>query len=577
MRDDLRIPDLTFPQGQLGPKETQWGLLPLLYRGGAASNAGKVARLIQSGELGEPLFERLDLVLAMHAVISGRLAGGRSQKSQEGYLDSLRTFYAWADQGDVPLTLDTAIGRYVGWTESLIHRVQVHRTLVNRSAYGTALRVGSVLGNVFERALPLIGLTRLSNPSQRKSARSVQSDKQNLSWTFAFGSLLQDICDALTVKAVWGPLPVRIPLRNGGELVEASGMKAPRKAPRKAPADSTEASKQRYQQRVAETTRLAWAEDRTLRTRYPLTNLRTEAELLMFVGQTGMNLAQAHKLRMCDFFYSSDIDGYKVGDRKNRRGGDVLFEIYREYRAHFERYLDWRREVFPNDPRLFPFVTRSRADTEPTQLSRMRKTCEKLGIAFVAPSVLRSTRVNWLLRRSGDADMTAEMAQHSKETLLGVYEVPSLHRTMGEAMRFWSKADPAIARTTPVAPGECDGVPTPVSNMPNDAPTPDCVRASGCLWCEHHRDIDSQDHVWALNSFRQLKVIEISKYRPPERDESQHPAQHAVDRLSAKLRWFKNSNAVRRAWVDEALARVEEGTYHPDWAGLLESAEGVSP
>jgi hypothetical protein len=80
MRDDLRIPDLTFPQGQLGPKETQWGLLPLLYRGGAASNAGKVARLIQSGELGEPLFERLDLVLAMHAVISGRLAGGRSQK-----------------------------------------------------------------------------------------------------------------------------------------------------------------------------------------------------------------------------------------------------------------------------------------------------------------------------------------------------------------------------------------------------------------------------------------------------------------------------------------------------------------
>jgi hypothetical protein len=112
--------------------------------------------------------------------------------------------------------------------------------------------------------------------------------------------------------------------------------------------------------------------------------------------------------------------------------------------------------------------------------------------------------------------------------------------------------------------------------MPKDASPPDCVRASGCLWCEHHRDIDSQDHVWALGSFRHLKVIEISNYKGPLEAETRHPAQHAVDRLSEKLRWFKDSNERRRSWVDEAFARIEEENYHPDWTTLIEAAEGAA-
>ena len=575
MRDDLRIPDLTFPQARFGKRETPWNLQCLLYRGGGAANAGKVADLIQSGVLGDPMLERLDLVVAVHVVLSGRLAGGLSQKGQAGVIESLRAFFAWADQTNRLLSLDEAVTAYLQWAEALLHRVQVLHDLKMGSAYHIALRVGSVLDGVLDRAVPLCGLTRLRKSSPRKAARSVPAEKQNLAWTFAFGHLLQDICDGLPVAAVWGPLPVRIALRTGGELVESSGLKSPHKTSRQTPLSPVAVSKRKFRDRQNAATRLAWEEDRTLRTRHPLTNLRVEAELLLFIGQTGMNLAQAHQLKLCDFYYSSDIDGYKVGDRKERRGGEVLFEIYREYRAHFERYLAWRREIFPGDPRLFPFFTRSRADSEASQLSRTRKTCAKLGIKFVAPSVLRSTRVNWLLRRSGDAEMTADMAQHSKETLLTVYEVPSLQRAMGETLRFWSKADPALARTTPVAPGECDGVPAPVADIPRDAPTPDCVRASGCLWCEHHRDVDSQDYVWAVGCFRQLKVIELSKYRPPEGESTGHPAQHAVDRLSAKMRWFKESNALRRGWVEEALARVEEGNYHPDWAGLLESAEGA--
>lgn len=55
-----------------------------------------------------------------------------------------------------------------------------------------------------------------------------------------------------------------------------------------------------------------------------------------------------------------------------------------------------------------------------------------------------------------------------------------------------------------------------------------------------------------------------------------HPADHAIERLSAKLKWFRESNDKRRGWVKEALARVEEGEYHHQWSYLIEAMEGSS-
>ncbi len=572
MLEAHQLPDLTFPMVELGRRETPWDLKPLLYQGGSAANAGKVANLISAGELGVPHLERVSLVQALHETITGKIVGGGSKDSQIGCIEAFRSFFTWAEEASQPLTLATVQITYLHWTDALLQRVRVRKEMTEQSAYHLAVRVGGTLDTILQRGIPLISLSRISKPARRKSVQGVQADKQNLEWTFAFGHFLQDICDGLPLSAIWGTLPARILLRNGGELEEWSGL-AP---PDKRPSTKGHISQIRYRLRKKEKAREAYTNEHTMRTRYPLVNLRIEAELLMFIGQTGMNLSQAHQLKLRHFFFSSDIDGYKVKDHKKRRGGEVLFEIYKEYRAHFERYLDWRREIAPGDDRLFPFALRSRLDSASSQLSRTRKTCKKLGIQFVAPSALRKTRINWLLRRSGDLDMTAEMAQHTKETLLTSYEVPSLQRAMTETMRFWANADPALAaRTIPVAPGECDGVPVPVKDIPKGVAEPDCVRASGCLWCEHHRDVDSQDYVWSLGCFRHLKVIELSKYRAPEQSLSPHPAEHAVTRLSDKLRWFLESNAKRRGWVEEALARVEEGNYHPDWVRLLEDVEGI--
>ncbi|MBM9995365.1 site-specific integrase, partial [Pseudomonas aeruginosa] len=104
--------------------------------------------------------------------------------------------------------------------------------------------------------------------------------------------------------------------------------------------------------------RAAHDADRTLRTRFPIVNLRIESELLMFIAQTGLNLQQAHTLRVEQFHYTSHLDGYQIRTYKNRREGEVLFEIFASYREWFERYLEWRSEWFPNEPDglLFPLI-----------------------------------------------------------------------------------------------------------------------------------------------------------------------------------------------------------------------------
>jgi hypothetical protein len=211
-------------------------------------------------------------------------------------------------------------------------------------------------------------------------------------------------------------------------------------------------------------------------------NLRIEAELLILIAQTGMNLTQAANLKLGRFSYQSHLNGYQVRRLyKNRRKGEVEFEIYSAYRDHFERYLAWCRELLPNDDtnRLFPFV------------------------------VLRG-----------------EPIAHSRDFIL-------------------------VRR-------QCRQLGSP----------------AGCLFCGHHRDIDSADHVWSLCSYRYLKSLEVARIRPCKADDpTEHPALAVMQRIDDKLRFFQASSTVRHYWVQEAHARVAEDEHHPRWDGFIALAE----
>lgn len=567
---EVQLPDLTFPEVKLGEKETAWDLRCLLYQGGAMVLANKVFDVIATGELGPPRIERFGLVEKIHEEILASLTAGGSKATAISIIERLRAMFGWADLAGHTLSLDTVASVYVRWSDHLLHRVWVIKDMSERSAYHSGLMVGSVLDKVLERGSPIIMTTRLTKPPRRKRGRGIEADKQNLEQTFAFGHLLLDIMDGLSLDSVWGPLPVRIRMRTGKELVEWSGLR-PLEQLRWA---NPQSRQQRYNAKISAKIRSAYEADRTLRTRSPLANLRIEAELLFFMSQTGMNRAQAHQLKFRHFSYSSSIDGYLVRDYKQRRKGEVLFEIFAEYKSVFERYLAWRKDIFPDesDGLLFPLVrTGGRAEDKAPGFIRIREVCKRLGTRFIPPSQLRNTRINWILRRSGDADLTAEQAQHSKQTLVHIYEEPSLQRAMTEVVRYWKSNDPSIA---PPAPGVCSGSPEPVTVIPPEATKPDCIRPSGCLWCEHHRDVDCFDYVWAVSSFRHLKSIELAKYHPPQKKNwPTHPAVFAIERLSDKLHWFHHSNSVRHGWVEESLVRIDEDDYHPAWCDLIQSIE----
>jgi hypothetical protein len=570
---NIPLPDLTLPTVKLGENETPWNLLPLLYKGGAKARINKVLNMIDKGELGPPLYERVEIVKKIHEEIQAMLVGGGSKETVKTLIEYIRDFFWWIDTTESTINLESVKDTYLRWTDHLLHRVRIKKDLSERTSYHAGRMVGKVLDGFLERNSPIILTTRLHKPSNKKLAIGVIADKQNIEETIKFGYLLLDIMDGLPYDKVFGSLPVHIPLRNGQELVEWSLLKPIAELRWNNPKNP----QNRYYARAkAIPSRANYENDRTLRTRYPLVNMRIYAEMLFFIAQTGMNLAQAHQLKLKHYSYISSIDGYQVRDYKRRRQGEVLFEIFADYKAVFERYLSWRKAVFPNDPEglLFPLVRKgARADDTTPTFAMIKRLCKKLGLNFISPSKLRKTRVNWLLRLSGDIDLTSAQAQHTKQTLVDIYEEPSLHRTMTEVVRYWQIADPSI---TPPAPGFCIGSPLAVKNKPQDATQPDCLSPSGCLWCEHHRDIDSMDYVWSISSFRHLKSLELAKYHQYKNGKQKNsPAFFAIERLSDKLRWFQQSNAIRKRWVEESLARIEEGDYHTDWCDLIAIEEGV--
>lgn len=569
---ELDIPYLTFPTVEYGKNETPWDLRTLLFKGGAGALSNKIAGLIAIGNLGDPIMDRFPLVEKLHDVIAGKLAGGGSRSSTQSQIERLRAFFSWADGEARSMTLKSVESDYIDWTDHLLHRQRVVRDIKPSTVRTNATSVANILNEVLELRVGLIAKTRIREQKKKRRVLGTQADKQNLEQTFAFGNLLLDIIDALSVQAIQGRLPVRIPFRSGEVIEEWSG-RIPAEQVLSLNIEPTN-PKSRFNKKRTIEMRVAWEADISLRTRFPLVNLRIQAEMLTFIAQTGINISQAYTLKLSKFRYRSHIDGYQVHRvYKKRRQGEVAFEIFSEYRAIFEQYLAWRKVLFPDDDEglLFPLVKKGRAaDTAPS-FDRVIKLCKKLGVDYFPPSALRKTRINWLLRRSRDPAMTAEMHAHTEETLIRNYEQPHLQVAMVEISRFHARTDPSIA---PPGPGVCiEAVPKAIPGAPPEAPVPDCATPAGCLFCEHQRDIDCEDHVWSLSSYRHFKSLELARYRLPAKGSAPISAVATIDRVTAKLKYFKASSEIRALWVCEALARIEEGDYHPRWDGFIQLME----
>jgi len=559
-----------------GTHETPIDLAVFLYRGGAATRKNLFNDFLEQGCLGDPSESRRPLVEKFYDLLEGDTNKGLSRDTITNRFAALRYFYKWCDESHNDLTFASLEENFIGWTEALLHRVKINRNIKAETAYRHACHVDTLGSKALNIKFGLLRKTRLSAPKSKKKVLSTKADKQNLAQTFEFGHLLLDITNALPEGVIYGSLPVKIPLRNGQILTEWSQLQPPENV--KALSEETHPCIREAHR----TYRAAWVSDKSLRTRFPLINLRIEAELLIFISQTGMNLSQAFQLKRGEFRYQSDKDEFKAFRAyKGRRQGEVEFRAFKEYLNLFKRYLKWLEAIFPTEETLlFPFVhpySIPRAGKAPDFQAVLLR-CKRLGVPHLKPQALRGTRVNWLLRRSRDPALTAEMAQHTKETLIRVYEKPHHQVSASEISRFHRMTDPSLESA---GPGFCINTnrkPFALKNTLESAPSPDCVNPAGCLFCDFHRDIDSADYIWSLTTYRYCKRLELDHYVPSnsEKNMDTHPAAIVINRISEKLIRFEASSEIRAAWTHEAKNRIREGRFHPAFDGLIQLMEQLT-
>jgi len=578
---DRQIPDLTFPRIPNGSHGTAWDLQVLLYRGAAGVDRRKVFAMIESGELGPPLVDRVPLLVKLHEIIQDKLVQGGEGAivTARADLKNLFRFVEWADENAAGLTLDTVRRVYINWTENLVHRYRIKKDLSHSVAYSYTTAMGRLVSLALgtqhnEPARVIIAYTRMRPPDLRKRVLSTQADKQRLDETFAFGHLMADLCDGLGVEAVRGPMPLTITRRDGESMVLKGTIK-------NADLDPATLRKKRERERALRYRAPLAADANVIDERPIFINLRIEAELLIFVAQTGMNLSQAAKLRREQYRWQTDGDelqAFRV--YKGRRGGEAIFRCFRAYRAHLERYLAWLEALglLNDDDRVFPFIQHTGMIPPAQILPRFTATatlCKKVGLKRFMPRALRKTRINWLLRRSRDPNLTAEMAGHFKETLLLQYEEPHHQSAAAEIIRFHQATDPTLAPPGPGVCVEANRRPEAVPDAPPEAPEPDCISPEGCLFCVHHRDVMSADYCWKLACHARLKSLEAMLHKPAK-SQPAHPAHAVIDRIEAKLRAIKEGSEIRAQWVHNARDEVRAGNYHPLWHGHIVLLETLS-
>lgn len=546
-----------------------WNLSIFLYRGATQISKYQRHATIIDGSLGRPRKQRLELLRAIHALLADELQAGGSIETLESKVRALLAFYTYCDRTELDPTTDfnSLKSMFVRWIEYEKSRRSEQN---GRALYHITTCVARILGDAIGvKGREFLKAVNVPEIRKEKTALSSMDDQRLFVETFAFSQFLIDVIDSLSYEAISGELPIKISLRSG-VCVDHWCKCLPPDLLKDAP--SLDLLRGRKMTRSA----TMYVEKQSSRS--PVINLRIEAEMLLFIAQTGMNFSQARRYEVGDFRFSSFLGGYNVRRRyKDRRFGEVEFEIFSEYRRRFESYLRWRDKVLldPKDRRLFPFTYYQKKNSYyiKNSFQRTRKLAKQLSIRFFGPRSLRGVRINWLLRKSEDPALVADMAQHSVQTLLRTYRIPDHRKALRDINNYWKEADPLLS---PPGPGACiKAEPIPLTDMSSQAPKPDCEAASGCLFCVHHRDLKTFDYVWSLLSFRYLKSVELARQKVEPPGGVPHPAHLLIERITEKTQAMIRLDSQFAGWVSEASTRVREGEFHPYWTELIEVAEAM--
>lgn len=543
-------PDLTVKHRKIDkPESIVWNLTPCVYIGGTKVNSHRLGFLSELSKL--PIKSETFISSAKrckyHA--EGMLDSGASQHTVINCLNRSKAFFGYADAHGKQLDSVEIIRQ----TLFAYAEYQFTRTILKqikpKTAYHSVLNCASFLNGVYEDLQFEINHTRLKPEKNSRRALGRNAEKVKLSDS----AKLAHFCFELTQKfeptsLTSGTLPIFVTVnKQEVNLTPAGG----RKYPALVDKGFTQTSA------------------------YLAFNNRVKAEIMIFVAMTLQNQAPTYRLKRVKFDYKPLGENYQVKEFKTRRGGEVLFTIPKPYKPYFEGYLVFLDSYAPDSEWLFPHLDMDKGFRKHNDcdMSKLGSLCKRYNVPWVPPSSFRSIGENLLMRMASDAKTAADYAGHSVATFRQSYEFPSLQRAIIQIGQFWEENDPLThgKPTVSLFNSPCNGIPTPIDDATNKLPSPDCINPTGCIGCVNFRDDDSFDYVWNLHSFRYLEIIASSSHRTKETK----AANIAIDWVNLKINWFKTSkNAERKAWVEEALMRIEEGEYHPNWYRKINKFEG---
>lgn len=531
-------------------QQTPLTLTPLLYCGGAACDMRNFFEVMGRGQLGSQRLKRFTLVLTLFRVLSNIVSTGGSLQTLKAQINHLRGFYKFADSRHLEPTMKGVVKIYQLWVREIYQKSKASgKKEITDGDYGKASSVASLLGQATSLGRDtFVKSSKLRAPRKSTRALGAKSDRQDLEKTKIFAEVIIDIISSLSGKACHSRLPVKIGFRNGTTIDHYGALN---------------------QHAAAMAPTAHQLNDVSPSVRYPLLNLRVEAEMMLFISQTSMNLGEAAKLEMQNFRYKSDGAFTQVYGYKNRKKGEVLFTIYNEYKPFFLDYLKFKNFVGLGDHTDLVFGKVCQPGHVLSKNSNPRSLIsflKRVGLTHIPASTLRCTRQNWLARMIGDPEIAAEMGQHDLKTFAVSYSRPHHQTAAVEFTRYYKSLESTRGA---VMNGACDtSEPRPIASAPKNLNKPDCINPALCFFCENYKGIRSYDYIWSLLTYQKLKRYEglCNKCSPDEPNE-------LLERIQQISEQFRCASTACAGWVLKAEGRVASGEHHPRWAGFFDLIE----
>lgn len=259
-------------------------MAPLLFKGGAKLSNKIALKNIKLGHCGNEIPQRVPIVRKITELFNERVAIGYSRDSVRSAAVQIREFFKWVDDSDFEINANNIDVCFLSWTRHINHRQEIQKNITAIHAYQSAVSISKTLSQALELDINLLKSAGITRPKKHLNEITRTSDKQNLQSTFQFGYFLCDITTNLDAATITKEMPIIFLFRTGKKYEEWLKLRPPETL------TTLNGSKKPSIIKGTLEKREKWASDTSMRTRAPLIYLRVEAELLIFIAQTGMNL-----------------------------------------------------------------------------------------------------------------------------------------------------------------------------------------------------------------------------------------------------------------------------------------------